>query len=51
VAGRRLGLAEIESSELWQFDRDSEPPWRSRAVPVAERPPVISIRSDDAATG
>ncbi|HEY2271632.1 MAG TPA: glucosyl-3-phosphoglycerate synthase [Jatrophihabitantaceae bacterium] len=51
VAGRRLGLAEIESSELWQFDRGSEPPWRSRAVPVAERPPVISIRSDDAATG
>jgi glucosyl-3-phosphoglycerate synthase len=50
VAGRRLGLAEVESSQLWQFDRGSDPPWRSRAVPVIERPPGVSIRSDDAAT-
>ena len=52
VAGRRLGLSEAQSRELWQFDRASVPPWRSRAVPLTERPPAISVpRRNDAATG
>jgi glucosyl-3-phosphoglycerate synthase len=52
VAGRRLGLPSDEVGELWQFDRGRVPPWRGRAVPVAERGPAVSIlRGDDAATG
>ena len=51
VAGRRLGHPDVGSSELWQFDRTSAPPWRSRAVPVHERPPVTTIRSADVAAG
>lgn len=51
VAGRRLGLAEPDGAELWQFDRDTAPPWRSRSVPMVERPPAISLgRRGDAAT-
>ena len=51
VAGRRLGLPEVQSQQLWQFERGSSPPWRSRAVPVSERPPAISLaRRNDAAT-
>jgi glucosyl-3-phosphoglycerate synthase len=52
VAGRRLGLTEVASDELWQFDRSATSPWRSRAVPVAERPPATSVpRRSDGATG
>lgn len=43
VAGRRLGGGEPNSSELWQFDRRAEEHWRSRTVPMDERPPAISI--------
>ncbi|HZZ97698.1 MAG TPA: glucosyl-3-phosphoglycerate synthase [Jatrophihabitantaceae bacterium] len=52
VAGRRLGLAEMPSHELWQFDRASSPPWRARTVPAMERPPATSVsRRNDAAIG
>ncbi len=37
VAHRRLGLAEPDAAELWQFDRTATPPWRGRPVPVIER--------------
>jgi glucosyl-3-phosphoglycerate synthase len=51
VAGRRMGLPAVQSHELSQFDRRAVTPWRSRAVPVTERPPAISIpRRHGAAT-
>jgi glucosyl-3-phosphoglycerate synthase len=43
VAGRRLGLHEPDGGALWQFDRSSAPPWRSRAVPLAERPAGVTV--------
>lgn len=52
VAGRRLGLDAAHSSELWQFDRTGRPPWRSRAVPMMERPPALTpARRNDVAAG
>jgi glucosyl-3-phosphoglycerate synthase len=51
VAGRRIGLPAVQAGELWQFDRRAAPPWRSRTVPVVERPPAISLpRRHGAAT-
>jgi glucosyl-3-phosphoglycerate synthase len=32
-----------DAAQLWQFHRHAEPPWRARAVPMAERPPADSI--------
>lgn len=48
VAARRgdPGEAQAESSELWQFDRRRDPAWVARQVPLAERPPFVSIDSD-----
>lgn len=46
VAARRGGVATAPSGLLWQFDRDGDPPWRQREVPLAERPPAISVRRD-----
>jgi glucosyl-3-phosphoglycerate synthase len=43
VAGRRLGLHEPDGGALWQFDRTSVPPWRSRTVPLTERPAGITV--------
>jgi glucosyl-3-phosphoglycerate synthase len=38
---------------LWQYVRGAEPPWRGRRVPLAERPPVVTVpgyRRDQRAT-
>lgn len=35
--------ADIGEAQLWQFDRDRVPPWRARDVPLAERPPAVSV--------
>jgi glucosyl-3-phosphoglycerate synthase len=35
--------AVAEQAQLWQFDRDRVPPWQAREVPLAERPPALSI--------
>ena len=40
VMRRTTPFAEPRSSRLWQFDRSLDPPWRSRDVPDAERPPA-----------
>lgn len=51
VVGQRLGVPPPERAELAQFDRRAAEPWRSRPVPMVERPPAISIpRRHDAAT-
>jgi glucosyl-3-phosphoglycerate synthase len=39
LAARRVGSRDRASSQLWQFQRENQPPWNARAVPVAERPP------------
>jgi glucosyl-3-phosphoglycerate synthase len=39
VAHRRLGIEAAMTSSLWQFDRQSVPPWRGRFVPLTERSP------------
>ncbi|MCU1659212.1 MAG: hypothetical protein JWO57_3868 [Pseudonocardiales bacterium] len=45
VAARRAGAAErLHSSQLWQFRRDCSPAWRSREVPMHERPPATSVK-------
>ena len=44
VAARRCGGAVPDAPALWQFDRAATPPWRARAVPVAERPPAAAVR-------
>lgn len=36
--------SEAEESLLWQYDRTTDPPWRARDVPMAERPPAASVR-------
>src|SRR3954454_7150233 len=38
VALRRLG-PDVAATDLWQFDRALDPPWRARPVPLVERPP------------
>lgn len=45
TAARRAGVPapDQSQSQLWQFDRDAVPPWRARAVPLAERPPALSV--------
>lgn len=39
VAHRRLGVAGPYEESLWQFDRQTRPPWRGRPVPLTERSP------------
>lgn len=41
VVDRRIGFAGPRADRLWQFERAAEPPWRSRTVPTAERPPAV----------
>jgi glucosyl-3-phosphoglycerate synthase len=41
VAARRSGT-EVQAAQLWQFDREQQPPWRPRDVPMVERPPASS---------
>jgi glucosyl-3-phosphoglycerate synthase len=43
AARRRAGESPRESAALWQFDRHADPPWRAREVPMAERPPAITV--------
>jgi glucosyl-3-phosphoglycerate synthase len=43
VAARRHGLNGALPDLLWQFTRDGEPPWRPQRVPMAERPPALSV--------
>ena len=45
VASRRRGgpVPDERDPQLWQFDRAATPPWRSRQVPVHERPPVATM--------
>ncbi len=43
TAERRAGFPGPVDAELWQFDRDRVPPWHARPVPLAERPPAISV--------
>jgi glucosyl-3-phosphoglycerate synthase len=38
VTMRRAGRAVPDQAELRQFDRSAAPPWRSRPIPLAERP-------------
>lgn len=47
VAARR-GAPGLPSpaSQLWQFDRNDDPPWRAREVPMTERPPGATVRRD-----
>ena len=42
VAARRANLP-IDAEQLWQFDREQQPPWRARTVPMLERPPAQSL--------
>jgi glucosyl-3-phosphoglycerate synthase len=44
VAGRRCtAVPPPRATQLWQFDRDMDPPWRERDVPTVERPPAASL--------
>jgi glucosyl-3-phosphoglycerate synthase len=45
VAERRAATSAPppESDELWQFNRGREPAWVARPVPLAQRPPQVSI--------
>jgi glucosyl-3-phosphoglycerate synthase len=43
LVSRRVGARTSESNQLWQFTRDNQPPWNSRAVPVIERPPAREV--------
>lgn len=48
TAGRRAGTVPPErggEAVLWQYDRDSAPPWRGRPVPLLERPPAGPLRT------
>ena len=47
VALRRIG-PDVARSELWQFDRALDPPWRPRPVPLVERPPLVTVEESDA---
>jgi glucosyl-3-phosphoglycerate synthase len=55
VASTRLGVtASAGTSELWQFDRRMQPPWLSRPVELAGRPPAVTVagyRSSGRASG
>jgi glucosyl-3-phosphoglycerate synthase len=55
TAQRRVSGMEAASTEvvLWQYQRAASPPWRGRPVPLAERPPAVSVpdyRRDQRAT-
>jgi glucosyl-3-phosphoglycerate synthase len=46
VAARRAGWAGVPAEAepaLWQFSRGTDPQWIGRVIPVAERPPAISV--------
>jgi glucosyl-3-phosphoglycerate synthase len=43
VAMRRAGRPVPDGAELRQFDRSAAPPWRARPIPLAERPPALSV--------
>jgi glucosyl-3-phosphoglycerate synthase len=47
VAARRIGQCLPEHAELRQFDRMATPPWQSRPIPLAERPPARTITGDE----
>jgi glucosyl-3-phosphoglycerate synthase len=53
TAERRAGLPgdDAETGTLWQYDRDTSPPWRGRPVPLAERPPAASVGTSEGAAG
>jgi glucosyl-3-phosphoglycerate synthase len=43
VAQRRLDHALPEQAELRQYQRNSASPWRTRSVPLTERPPAATV--------
>ncbi|HET6877431.1 MAG TPA: glucosyl-3-phosphoglycerate synthase [Jatrophihabitans sp.] len=45
VAARRGAgpVPDERVAQLWQFDRAATPPWRSRKIPVQERPPAAQM--------
>jgi hypothetical protein len=47
VALRRVGQPVPDEATLRQFDRSATPPWRSRRIPLAERPPARSIAGSE----
>ena len=46
VVLRRAGQPVPDVVELRQFDRSLTPPWRSRPIPLAERPPATTVEPD-----
>lgn len=44
VTARRAGR-DVDSAQLWQFDRELDPPWLDREVPMTERPPLLTVGS------
>lgn len=51
VFARRTGVPSPApgATTLWQYDRSGEPPWQGRAIPLAERPPRVSVADVTAA--
>ncbi len=47
VALRRMGHPTPEAAELRQLDRSVTPPWRTRPIPLAERPPALTVAGDE----
>jgi glucosyl-3-phosphoglycerate synthase len=45
ATGRGAGALQVEQAALWQFDRNVDPPWRARDVPMVERPPALTVGS------
>ena len=43
AARRRPGGSPRASAALWQFDRQADPPWRAREIPMTERPPAVTV--------
>jgi glucosyl-3-phosphoglycerate synthase len=43
VAARRIGQPLPDHAELRQFDRSATPAWRSRPIPLTERPPARTV--------
>jgi glucosyl-3-phosphoglycerate synthase len=44
VAARRLEHAVPDQVALRHYDRSATPPWRTRPIPMTERPPASSVR-------
>jgi glucosyl-3-phosphoglycerate synthase len=47
VAHRRLDQPVPEQADLRQFDRSATPPWRTRPIPLTERPPARTLAGPD----